>query len=222
MDEKAFLANIQKRLASRSEKPAHPGQFGRPVRTLPDDLAAEFHTRLTAVGGHVYLVHTLSQAADQVQMLLDNWQVQRAAISGHAILHKVGVLALLQERGIAMRVETAESPSTRNLFSLADAEVGITGAEYVVAASGTLVMAASTWHTRSVSLVPPRHVALVRQSQLLPDLAALSAQLQKDFGAAMPSGLVLISGPSKTADIEQTLTIGVHGPGELHVILINE
>ncbi|MCA9978936.1 MAG: lactate utilization protein, partial [Anaerolineales bacterium] len=106
-------------------------------------------------------------------------------------------------------------------FRVQDADVGLTGVEYAIASSGTIVMAASPQHPRSASLLPPVHIAIVRQNQLLPDLAALSEQLKRDFPERPSSGLALITGPSRTADIEQTLSIGVHGPGELHILMID-
>ena len=83
-----------------------------------------------------------------------------------------------------------------------------------------MVMAASPDHPRSASLLPLVHIAVISQDQLLPDLAALADKLHQDFPERPSSGLALITGPSRTADIEQTLSIGVHGPGELHVLLI--
>jgi L-lactate dehydrogenase complex protein LldG len=103
-----------------------------------------------------------------------------------------------------------------------DADLGLTGVEYAVAASGTIVVAASPIHPRSASLLPLIHVAVVRRDQLLPDLAALADRIRQDYPERLSSGLALITGPSRTADIEQTLSIGVHGPGELHVLLLGD
>ena len=107
-------------------------------------------------------------------------------------------------------------------FRVQDADLGLTGVEYAVASSGTIVMAASPHHPRSASLLPPVHIAVVKQGQLLPDLAALAEKLRYDHGERPSSGLALITGPSRTGDIEQTLSIGVHGPGELHVLMIED
>jgi L-lactate dehydrogenase complex protein LldG len=113
-----------------------------------------------------------------------------------------------------------EDESAAWLTAVAQADLGLTGAEYAVAASGTLVMVAAPGRPRAFSLLPPLHIALIRTAQILPDLAALTRQLRQDYPGRQPSGVALISGPSRTADIEQTLTVGVHGPGELHILLI--
>jgi L-lactate utilization protein LutC len=75
---------------------------------------------------------------------------------------------------------------------------------------------------RLASLLPPVHVAIVDSSQILPDLFDLFARLETSGTAALASNLVLITGPSKTGDIELKLTTGVHGPGQWHVVIIRE
>jgi L-lactate dehydrogenase complex protein LldG len=97
------------------------------------------------------------------------------------------------------------------------ADVGITGADYGLADTGTLVMLASS-DPRLVSLLPPVHVAVLQASRMLSTLDELLQLLPKP--AAQTASMVLITGPSRTADIEQILVRGVHGPGELHVVII--
>ncbi len=99
---------------------------------------------------------------------------------------------------------------------LVKAEVGITGADYGLADTGTLVMLA-TGDPRLVSLLPPVHIALLPVTRLLSGLDELLTVLPQP--AAQTASMVLITGPSRTADIEQILVRGVHGPGELHVLL---
>ena len=72
------------------------------------------------------------------------------------------------------------------------------------------------------SLLPPLHVAIVAAEQVLPDLFDLFDKLREAGHDALPSNLTLITGPSKTGDIELTLTTGVHGPGEWHVVVVRE
>jgi L-lactate dehydrogenase complex protein LldG len=96
-------------------------------------------------------------------------------------------------------------------------EIGITGADYGLAATGTLVLLSGPEQDRVLSLLPPVHVAILPEDRLVVDLHALFERIRPE---ALPSALLLITGPSRTADIEQTLTPGVHGPGIVHVVLV--
>lgn len=98
--------------------------------------------------------------------------------------------------------------------------VGLTGALAGIAASGTLVLASGPGRGRLPSLLPPVHVAVLRSRDLQPDLATVLAV--HPALVMESSNVVLITGPSRTADIEMTLTHGVHGPKHLHVVLLTE
>ncbi|OED17733.1 lactate utilization protein C, partial [Burkholderia sp. A2] len=104
------------------------------------------------------------------------------------------------------------------LFDTIDA--GFTVARSGIAATGTLVLAPDAGTPRTVSLVPPLHIALVHASTLHADLhAAVHAER---WQAGMPTNLVLVSGPSKTSDIQQTLAYGAHGPRRLWVVIVTD
>jgi L-lactate dehydrogenase complex protein LldG len=92
----------------------------------------------------------------------------------------------------------------------------VSEAAYGLAETGSVVLAASPDEPRARSLLPDVHVSLLREDRILPGLAELFAAL----GADLPSALAIVTGPSRSADIEQTLTVGVHGPGEVHVVLL--
>ncbi len=104
------------------------------------------------------------------------------------------------------------------LFDTVDA--GFTVARSGLASTGTLVLAPDTGSPRTMSLVPPTHIALVYASTLHPDLhAAVRAERWTD---GMPTNLVMVSGPSKTSDIQQTLAYGAHGPRRLWVVIVTD
>ncbi|WP_322022372.1 LutC/YkgG family protein [Burkholderia sp. BCC1977] len=104
------------------------------------------------------------------------------------------------------------------LFDTIDA--GFTVARSGIAATGTIVLAPDAGTPRTVSLVPPLHVALVHANTLHADLhAAVHAER---WHAGMPTNVVLVSGPSKTSDIQQTLAYGAHGPRNLWVVIVTE
>jgi L-lactate utilization protein LutC len=100
----------------------------------------------------------------------------------------------------------------------ATADVGITSADYALADTGTLVMLASPAEARLISLLPPMHIAVVPKDRVLSGLDELLTILPRP--AEQTSSMVLITGPSRTADIEQILVRGVHGPGEIHVVVV--
>jgi L-lactate dehydrogenase complex protein LldG len=93
---------------------------------------------------------------------------------------------------------------------------GVSEASYGLADTGSVVLAASATEPRARSLLPPVHVSLLREDRVLPGLRELFEAL----GGELPSALAIVTGPSRSADIEQQLVVGVHGPGEVHVVLL--
>jgi L-lactate dehydrogenase complex protein LldG len=104
--------------------------------------------------------------------------------------------------------------------AIGQAELGITGADYGIAQSGTLVLRSSAKRGRAVSLVPPRHLAFIPGSVILDSLDQVMEKLGKTVHP--PAAIELISGPSRTSDIEMDLSIGVHGPIEVYVIVMTD
>jgi len=100
----------------------------------------------------------------------------------------------------------------------AQSDIGITSADYALADTGTLVLLAGPNESRLVSLLPPVHVAVFPRSAILTGLDELFTILP--MPAEKTSSLVMITGPSRTADIEQILVRGVHGPGVVHAVVV--
>jgi L-lactate dehydrogenase complex protein LldG len=107
----------------------------------------------------------------------------------------------------------ALSTTSRDAFFAAD--IGITGVAYLIAETGSVIVTTSPETPRSHSLLPPVHIAIATRAQILADLFDLFNALPSP-----PACLTVITGPSKTGDIELRLVTGVHGPGEVHVIII--
>jgi L-lactate dehydrogenase complex protein LldG len=103
---------------------------------------------------------------------------------------------------------------------LRDAAAAVTTARGGIAQTGTLVLWPTADEPRLMSLLPPIHVALVEAVSIVDSLAETMAS--QGWAAGMPTNAVLVSGPSKTADIEQTLAYGVHGPKELIVLVLGQ
>lgn len=116
------------------------------------------------------------------------------------------------ESGLVDRDSLRAAASTAN--------VGITSADYALADTGTVVMISSPMEARLISLLPPIHVAIFPKSKILSGLDELLTLMPTP--ADVTSAMVLITGPSRTADIEQMLIRGVHGPGEVYAVIVDE
>jgi L-lactate dehydrogenase complex protein LldG len=136
----------------------------------------------------------------------------RSAVASNApSLRACGITALAGvESGVTDRERLRALCST--------AACGITACDYALADTGTLVMLSSPQEARMISLLPPIHIAIVERERLLTGLDELLSLLP--LPAEQTSSMVLITGPSRTADIEQILVRGVHGPGEIHVVVV--
>lgn len=122
------------------------------------------------------------------------------------------------------KIYCCESPwndSFSNTIHLAGCYASITGCEYLVARTGTIVMSAAQQSGRTVSVYAPIHICIAYTNQLVYDLRD-SLQLLKDrYADNFPSLITYASGPSRTADIEKTLVTGVHGPKEVYLFLVD-
>ena len=136
----------------------------------------------------------------------------RTAVASNApLLAECGITSLAGVRaGVTDRAELREL--------CANCAVGITSADYALADTGTLVLFSSPREARMISLLPPVHVAVVPRDRILTGLDELFTLVPQP--AEVTSSMVLITGPSRTADIEQILVRGVHGPGEVHVVVV--
>ena len=183
------------------------------------DPIARFRDECAAGGGFVHVVADPAAAASAVVELLRERSVRRALIGGGAVVDSLGLPARLAAAGVeAVAVASLADSDRRDAFFSADA--GVSGVDYLVAETGSVVLLTRPDQPRSLSLLPPLHVAVAGRGQLLPDLFDLFEARLWAERRGLPSCLSLITGPSKTGDIELRLVTGVHGPGEVHVVLI--
>ena len=103
---------------------------------------------------------------------------------------------------------------------LANCDVSITGCEYLVARTGSIVMSAAQTSGRSVSVYAPVHICVAYTNQLVYDLKEALQGVKDKYGNKFPSLITFATGPSRTADIEKTLVVGVHGPKEVYLFLV--
>ncbi len=108
------------------------------------------------------------------------------------------------------------------LRAAAEAAVTVVGCVVMVAATGSVVVDARSARGRSISLLPPACIVVARRSRLVATPGDVLRHREDFWPANVPSQVVIITGPSRSADIEMTLTRGVHGPGELHVVVVDD
>ncbi|MBU1701972.1 MAG: lactate utilization protein [Candidatus Eisenbacteria bacterium] len=116
------------------------------------------------------------------------------------------------------RILSGRSLTRETLFEI---EAALTGVEQGIAETGSIILSAGEDKRRSASLTAKKHVAVIFPDQIRSDMLDWTAGWRPSRSAASPSGMTVISGPSKTADIEMKLVVGVHGPAELHLILFD-
>lgn len=150
-----------------------------------------------------------------VQMFKQNLEL----VDGHCIIARDDTEVEQAVNRITEGKRIAVSSSAFSKQDLFTVDVGITSAQAGIAETGTLVLDSSSERNRLVSLVPPVHVAILDASKIFLTLGETLAALQSS--AELSPAVTFITGPSRTADIELTLTLGVHGPQQLYVI-INE
>jgi L-lactate dehydrogenase complex protein LldG len=139
-------------------------------------------------------------------------QCKKIALPVSPLLDGLNVLKNLTTAGFQARRWDAMI-----LDELYEFDAGVTDVTYAVAETGSLVIRGSPEHGRAVSLVPKFHVAVIEQKNFVPDLVDLFETLSKD---ADRGSYTMITGPSKTSDIEMTLVVGVHGPYRVHLFIL--
>lgn len=224
MSRDTFLARVQQAAeAGRAYRIEHQpiapevGYVG-----APGDLCEHLAQEINAVGGVALLVDSPDQAREALAKCLAEAGAKSALCWRHPLLDRLGLAEFLQQRQIARSDFGTTAPldqPARRLEQLA-CDIGITSVDLAIAETGTLLVCSRPGQERVASLLPPLHVAIVERSQIVPDLLDAIRILHERGLANLPSNITLITGPSKTGDIELQLTTGVHGPGKWRVIIL--
>jgi L-lactate dehydrogenase complex protein LldG len=149
--------------------------------------------------------------------LIDRFKESVESVAGHCVVTTdvAEVLKQIIADLKAQRIASSEDPP--NAQEIFEFDVGISNAQAGIAETGTLVLDSARERHRLVSLVPPVHIAIINASSIVETLGDALTLLQKD--KEISPAITFITGPSRTADIELTMAIGVHGPRELYVIV---
>ncbi len=191
------------------------GHGSRGPRIEPGALSGTFESAARAWRAEV-LRADAAQWPQAVRQALESRGCRRVAIGAAS-----GLSPGLDSALAGLQVRRFDAPLEQWKGELFDAiDAGVTGADAGIADTGTLLLRPDAGEPRTLSLVPAVHVAVLMASRLYASLPAALRALPPQDG--MPTNLLLISGPSKTADIQQTLAYGAHGPKELVIVLVND
>ena len=169
-----------------------------------------FRQKLEKLNGKTMLVPSRAHVVEFLRPLLEG---KRAVAANSPFVAACGIT---QMPGVQSGI--TDRDALRD--ACASADLGITSVDYALAETGSFVMLSSADNARLISLLPPAHIAVFPRSRILANLDELLSMLPRP--ADQTSSLVLITGPSRTADIEQILVRGVHGPGEVYALIVED
>ena len=184
-----------------SEKP----DFDSPVyHSINKPLDLAFKENLEKVNGSVYLFSSQKELFQKLNEFLSEFNQNNVVCF---------------EEEIIAGLEVANFPLTKFTDIPENIEVGITGCEYLIAHTGSVMVSSAQKGGRRMFVYPPIHIVVARRNQLVDYLENAYSNLIQKYGKNLQSHVALITGPSRTADIEKTLVMGAHGPRELHVFI---
>ena len=237
-----FLARIREQVgraparfaAATASRPQHPAAEAESIRRelaerWPETLEA-FRREFEGVAGVFHRVASVDMVPDTVARIARERDA-RGLVTWHAAALGADLVPALGARGLDVHqmpaAEPADSAERERLRSTAArADLGLTGVDLAVAETGTLVLVSGAGRPRSTSLLPPCHIAVFDRGALVESLRQVGVFLEAWHGEgaapARGASINFITGPSRTADIELTLTRGVHGPKEVHAIFVEQ
>ncbi len=218
-----FLASIRHRTQAGRYKPTKAPDVAWTPKVEPresepiDNPPARFIEELEALGGHGKRVGSLDEAREYVVELAREREAKllvRWDVDG---LEELGVDAPLGEAGVEV-VVWRDLEDFREVAGNAD--IGLSTAAWAIAETGTLVLEGGPGKGRTVTLLPPTYVAVVPVERILSTVPEAIDKYAGDDAGGLPANVCFHTGPSRSGDIEMSLFVGMHGPGDVHVVLV--
>lgn len=180
------------------------------------NLETQFIGELNKVNTNVIEAGSEDEVKSFLQDIIKEKELKSFAIWESQFLKEINLKQDFKDAGLKLI-------TAKNKNRMANADIGITEVDYAIADTGTLVLLTDKNQPRSVSLLPPIHVAIVRPANLVRNIKDLFIILKSRLQNSedITSCMTFITGPSRTADIELSLTLGVHGPKELYVVILS-
>jgi len=186
----------------------------RETEAVRESLTRQFLTEVEKVNGNTETAADDLGIEQYIIRLIKDKNLRTFSIWESEYLKALNLKQKLKDGGL--KLITAKN---KNRVSMSD--IGITEADYAISDTGTMVLLTDKNQPRSISLLPPIHLAVVKKENIVRDIHDLFIILKDNLNQTQELGscMTFITGPSRTADIELNLTLGVHGPKELYVII---
>ena len=228
MSQTPAVLNDVKRALGRSETvipTALPPFVDLTVGEPTADLLQRFIEEATALGCNAVCIESEEAIGETVLKICRTAEVSNIVISGTEIVSTLRGFDKFDHYGIDRSyIESLTNAAKKDLVKhLSSMHVGITGIDWAIAETGTIVITSDQDQELLTSLLPPIHIAVMKRSQIRESLTVVLEELgtQRMMRQPPSRSATFITGPSRTSDVELTLSIGVHGPKELHLLVIN-
>jgi L-lactate dehydrogenase complex protein LldG len=185
-----------------------------PAGSFGPHLFSEFETRAKNVSAEVFRVATAAEAQAVLVELAKNIGAKKVVAVDCPLSQAAGAVEALRSAGLEVYTAPADIAAHADT-----ADLGVSGVEFGVAETGSVLQDAFAIESRLVSTLPPVHAVFLNSANIVPAMADAIGVVAKVFDHGYIS---FITGPSRTADIERVLTIGVHGPGRFIIIAVDE
>jgi L-lactate dehydrogenase complex protein LldG len=200
-----ILKKIRKALSHSTPLPFPKSEGTDSVyKPLQQELAVEFAEQFRGLGGKFMYCENYQELSTQLNAVVANQQWTKIYCN---------------EEKLKATLREHQFDNFTNV-ELKDCDVSITGCEAMVARTGSIVLSAAQQSGRTVSVYAPIHICIAYTNQLVYDIKDALQGIKDKYGNKLPSLITFATGPSRTADIEKTLVVGVHGPKEVYLFLV--
>jgi L-lactate dehydrogenase complex protein LldG len=221
----AFIANISQRLGRPiPTTPPHrefvgPPDFWTSFNPSKEEMIKQFSDNLHTLTGRASLVPDYEQLNTQILSWLKELNAKSIICWDTPAMQAAGIAKACKDSGIKVVLWDPKRDRQEMIRDAANVDVGITWADYAISTTGTVALFSNPLQGRSVSLLPPVHLAVVNTDRLVARMGEVLRLVSS--GERNASSLNFITGPSRTSDIEMDLSVGVHGPGKVFVALLD-
>jgi len=202
-----MLKKIRQALLQKKENPHPMFEENQLYKDEEDSLDVTFAREFTQMSGNFIYCDGEINLIENLIILVEKINISKIYI---------------WEKPIQQMMDQFGFPYRKSQQALEEIEASITGCEALIARNGSIMVSNASESGRRLSVYPPVHIVIARESQLVMDVKHAMAQIKERYGDDLPTMITTITGPSRTADIEKRLVLGAHGPKQLYLFLLED